>query len=81
MGNFISHPSTLSSIASASTRVLAAWGFRKWFLRIAADMLADIGYIDYESTRFKDLKDKNNNLQTVEIDEPDDTNETTKSAE
>lgn len=69
MGNFISHPSTLSSIASASTRVLAAWGFRKWFLRIAADMLSDVGYIDFTSPRFKDAKDQDGELITVDIDE------------
>lgn len=72
MGNFISHPSTLSSIASASTRVLAAWGFRKWFLRIATDMLNDIGYIDFTSSRFKNAKDLNTGeLLTVDIDDTD----------
>lgn len=78
MGNFISHPSTLSSIASASTRVLAAWGFRKWFLRIATDMLKDIGYIDFNSSRFNGAKDSAGNLLMVDVD---DTDESTPSVE
>jgi hypothetical protein len=69
MSNFISHPSTLSSITSASTRVLAAWGFRKWFLRVATDMLIDVGNIDIESQKFQEVKDKDGNLLTVDVDE------------
>lgn len=77
MGSFISHPSTLSSITSASTRVLAAWGFRKWFLRIAADMLSDIGYIDFTSSRFKNAKNpQTGELLTVDVNETNEPNET-----
>lgn len=73
MGNFISHPSTASSIASASTRVLAAWGFRKRFLRIATDMLSDIGSIDFDTPRFKSAKNADGTLKTEDVDETTET--------